>query len=308
MSSISISKENPAALIVEHAAAWIANHSDTPLHLYALVEAGQDRDTWQRLQQLCTGSRALLTSEASAIADFSPHLLHLGSAMQLTPKLTETLNRNYPTAAFSLLCSSYTLTELHAHLVRFTEVKLPGNVEMLLAYWDPAILGTLVGQVDDDSLHVPGPVLTPHQLHALLKPLTAWWYCDREGRWHRVDTPEEDALHADTDAQAYVLSQAQEDALVEASVPDQVLYHIELNRPTLFDEKLPHPKRYRFVRVVLSAARKLGLEGMRDLANFVALCLIYRQRIETDPVILQLLSQVEQKAMSFDDALKLMPE
>ena len=307
MSSISISKENPAALIAEHAVTWVASHPDTPLYLYALVEAGQDRDTWQRLQQLCTGSRALLTSEASTIADFSPHLLQLGAAIQLAPKLTETLARNHPSATFTLLCSSYTLAELHTHLVRFTEVRLPGNVEMLLAFWDPAILGTLVGQADDDSLHVPGPVLTPNQLHALLKPLTAWWYCDRESRWHRVSTPQE-SYAIDTPAQPYVLTQMQEDALVEASVPDQALYHIELNRPTLFDEQLPHPKRYRFVRVVISAARKLGLEGMRDLANFVALCLVYRQRIETDPVILQLLNQVEQKTMSFDDALKLMPE
>lgn len=307
MSSLSVSKENPAAVIAEHAAAWIANHPATPLHLYALVEAGQDRDIWRRLQQLSTDSRALLTSEASAIADFSPHLLHLGSAIQLAPKLIETLERNPSSAAFTLLCSSHTLIELHTHLVGFTEVRLPGNVEMLLAFWDPAILGTLVGQADDDSLHVSGPVLTPPQLHALLKSLAAWWYCDREGRWHRVDTPQESNA-ADTSAQPYVLTQAQEDALVEASVPDQVLYHIELNRPTLFDEQLPHHKRYRFVRMVILAARKLGLEGMRDLANFVALCLIYRQRIETDPVILQLLSQVEQKAMSFDDALKLMPE
>lgn len=308
MSGISISKENPVAFISEHATQWLVNHPDRPLNLYALVEAGLDRDIWQRLQQSCIGRQALLTSEASAIADFSPHLLHLGSANQLTPRVAETLNGHYATAAFTLLCSSCTLAELHAHLVRFTEVQLPGNVEMLLAYWDPAILGTLVGQVGDDSLHVPGPVLTPNQLHALLNPLTAWWYRDRESRWHRVDIPEQGALHADTDAQPYVLTQAQEDALVEAGVPDQVLYHLELNRPTLFDAQLSHLKRYRFVRMVVEAARKLGLEGMRDLAGFVALCLIYRERIETDPVILRLLSQVEQKAMTFDDALKLMPE
>lgn len=308
MPSISISKENPAASVTEHALAWAANHPDTPLHLYALVDAGLDRDTWQHLRRIGSDSRALLTSEASAIADFSPHLLHMGSATELAPKLVERLAQNHPTAAFTLLCSPRTLTELHAHLVRFIEVKLPGNLEMLLAFWDPAILGTLVGQPDDDSLHVPGPVLLPHQLQALMWALVAWWYCDREGRWHRAAALAQAASATDTPAQPNVLTQAQEDALVEASVPDQVLYHIELNRPSLFDEQLPHHKRYRFARVVISAARKLGLEGMRDLANFVALCLVYRQRIETDPDILQLLDQVHQKAISFDDALARMPE
>lgn len=308
MTSISISRETPAAAVTGHALAWTATHPDTPLHLYALVDAGLDRDTWQRLRRTGSDSRALLTSEASAIADFSPHLLHMGSATELAPKLVEILAQNHPTAAFTLLCSARTLTELHAHLVRFTEVKLPGNMEMLLAFWDPAILGTLVGQPDDDSLHVPGPVLLPHQLQALMWPLVAWWYCDREGRWHRVAAPAQAASAADTPAQPCVLTQTQEDALVEASVPDQVLYHIELNRPSLFDEQLPHHKRYRFARAVIAAARKLGLEGMRDLANFVALCLVYRQRIETDPDILQLLDQVHQKAISFDDALARMPE
>ncbi len=308
MSSLSIPSDDPAALVTEHALTWAADHPDIPLYLYALIDAGQDKITWQRLQRLCPNRLPLLTAEASALSDFSPHLLQMGLVTRVAPDVTEVLAKSHQTAAFTLLCSPATLTELHTHLVKFTDVKLPGNIEMILAFWDPAILGTLVGQTDDDSLHVSGPVLTPQQLQALLRPLVSWWYCDREARWHRVKTLHSDASSSSEPAQAFALTQEQEDALVEASVPDQVLYHIELNRPHLFDENLPHFKRYRFVRVLLAAARKLGLEGMRDLASFVALCLIYRQRIETDPEILQLLNQVQQKAMSFDQALELMPE
>jgi len=47
---------------------------------------------------------------------------------------------------------------------------------------------------------------------------------------------------------------------------------------------------------------------MRDLANFVALCLIYRQRIETDQQILKLLDQVQKRQLTFDKALIQMPE
>lgn len=308
MTSSAISRENAAAAVTEHASAWAASHPDTSLHLYALVDAGLDRDTWQRLRRIGSDSRALLTSETSALSDFSPHLLHMGTATELAPKLIQILAQPHPAAAFTLLCSARTLAELHAHLVQFTDVELPGDMEMLLAFWDPAILGTLVGQQDDDSLHVPGPVLLPHQSQALLAPLVAWWYCDREARWHRVETSHDDASTANKTSRGFTLTQEQEDELVEASVPDQVLYHIELNRPTLFDETLPHAKRYRFVRVMLSAARKLGLQGMRDLTNFVALGLIYRQRIETDSEILHLLDQTQRKAISFDQALELMPE
>lgn len=308
MSSSSTSLENPAAFVPEHAAAWATDHPATPLHLYALVDTVLDRSTLPRLRSHGGDSLPLLTSQASAIADFIPHLLHLGSASQLHPKLTETLAKQHHSAALTLLCSPYALSQLHAHLMRFAEVKLSSQIEMVLAYWDPAILGTLVGQPDDDSLHVPGPVLSPDQLRAFLSPLTAWWYRDREARWHRVETPHAQFPSTVETVRTLALTQEQEDMLVESSVPDQVLYHIELNRPTLFDESLPHYKRYRFVRVTIAAARKLGLEGMRDLTSFAALCLTYRQRIETDPEILQLLDQVQRKAISFDDALTLMPE
>ena len=287
---------------------WSTDHPDTPLYLYALVDAGQDKHAWHHFQRLCPDRLPLLTAEASALSDFSPHLLQMGVAARLAPEVIEALAKSHATTAFTLLCSSATLAELHAHLAKFIDVQLPGNMEMVLAFWDPAILGTLIGQADDDSLHVPGPVLNPKQLPEFLKPVVAWWYCDREARWHRIEASHNDASTTDEPAKAFTLTQEQEDALVEASVPDQVLYHIALNRPHLFDEHLPHFKRYRFVRVVLAAARKLGLEGMRDLASFAALCLIYRQRIESDPEILQLLEQVQRKAISFDQALELMPE
>jgi len=176
---------------------------------------------------------------------------------------------------------------------------------MVLAFWDPAILGTLVGQADDGTLHVPGPVLDPAQLSALLGPVVAWWYCDRASQWHRIDTP---AVRNDSaEPKAFALTQAQEDMLVEASVPDQVLYQLELNQPALWDADKTHAMRYGFVKSVLGSARQLGLVGVRDLVNFTALCLIYRRRMQTDPAILQLLDQVQRKALTLDEALPLMP-
>lgn len=291
------------ASLIEYTNQWVREHPDIFLRLYALADAGQDRGMWQRLARHSVASRALL---ASAADDLSPHLFDLGSATERSAELSAVLSQRHAPAAYTLICSSLPLLELHAHLRQFVDVKLPGDYEMLLAFWDSAILGTLVGQADDDTLHVAGPVLLPQQLQALLRPIAAWWYCDRKDNWHRIEQPNQDAL--DPVTQALVLTQAQEDALVEASVPDQVLYHLEQNRPTLFDQQLPHFKRYRFVREVLKAARKLGLEGMRDLTSFVALCLIYRQRIETDPQILQLLDQVQQKTITLSEALELMPE
>lgn len=306
MPSISTSKEAPVALVIAHAQTWASDHPYIPLNLFALVDAGQDKRTWRRFTEIGSQTLSLLNTQDSAADAFSPHLLTLGLATEPSADVQAALSAQYPTTAFTLLCSSLTAVELHKHLARFVQVKLTGDMEMLLAYWDPAILGTLVGQKDDDSLHVPGPVLAPEQLQAFLSPIAVWWYCDRESRWHHIG-PTPSSSRAE-EAPAFALTQGQEDILVEASVPDQILYHLELNQPNLFDDDKTHAMRYGFVKIVLGSARQLGLTGMRDLVNFTALCLIYRRRMQTDPEIAHLLDQVQKKALTLDQALPLMPE
>ena len=128
----------------------------------------------------------------------------------------------------------------------------------------------------------------------LIAPFAAWWYRNREDRWRVVERASTADAQASS-ASSLVLSQAQEDQLAEASVPDQVLYHLELNQPQLFDERTSPVRRYKFGRAILPSVRKLGLEGMLDLVNFAAIGLIYRQRMQTDETILVLLDQVRTK-------------
>jgi len=299
---------SPLADVLDDARHWSATHPESALLLFALVDPAQDRSASQRLNKL-SEQRASLLADFSAPQDSAPQLLLLGAVDKLGEETVRILERSVSSAACTFLLSGSSLTALQQHLARFVDVRLSGGVEMLLALWDPAILGTLVGQADDSTLHVPGPVLSPTQCNDLLSPLVAWWYCDREQHWHRIAGS---GLHSEATPETrtrLTLTQAQEDALVEASVPDQVLFHLQQNRPSLLNNPdLPHANYHRFVRQVLPAARMLGLEGMRDLVNFVALCLIYRQRMETDPQILQLLNQVQRKTLTMDEAMKRMPE
>ena len=305
MSSRSLSTVSPIDLVVAHARTHAADRPEAKFQLFALVDAGQDKKTWQRFHNLCGQTLPILKATGGAADQFSPHLVALESAVVASSNLQAVLASRHSTTAYTLLCSELSLSELHKHLSCFLEVKLPGNLEMLLAFWDPAILGTLVGQTSDDSLHLPSPVLDSTQLLAFLSPMTAWWYCDRESRWHQVVVPL--AAHATSAAESFSLSQAQEDMLVEASVPDQVLHHLELNQPHLFEESQTHAARYAFIKIVHGSARKLGLNGMRDLVNFAALCLIYCRRMQTDPKILSLLDNVQHKRITLDEALPLRP-
>ncbi len=299
------------SLTAERLQAKKSGAQELALRLYALTDPAADRSTNKALLALSVADMALLASISSP-ADASPQLLDLGSVDLAAAEVLRVAENRCSSAAFTLLTSSWPLGQLHAHLESFTNVTLPGPLGMLLAIWDPAILATLVGQADDDTLHVAGPVLSEPQRNALLAPVTAWWYLDRGLKWHCIEGLATVVADVESQRRAVLpltLDQAQEDALVEASVPDQVLYHLDTNHPTLMDESaLPRQRRYAFARVVIKSARQLGLQGMRDLVNFLALSLIYRQRLTSDPQILTLLDQVQRKELTLDEAMPLMPE
>lgn len=174
---------------------------------------------------------------------------------------------------------------------------------MFFAYWDPAILGTLFGQEDDLTLHVPGPVLSIEQQRYFANVLHGWWYWDRKGELHEIELvpPEGETARA-----PFQLNQAQVDLLVEASVPDHLVYFIELNQAHLF-QKMSASERYEFVRTALYSARLLGLHEMRDLVNFVCVMLIYKEQAVEESAVADILDKVRRKEISFDEAMQLFP-
>jgi hypothetical protein len=173
---------------------------------------------------------------------------------------------------------------------------------MYLALWDPAVLGALVGQADDTTLHVAGPILAQAQQATLFKLITHWWYWDREGNLHSMAPPLPDENnHAG--ALPFHLDEQQVDALVESAVPDQILQHIEQNLPELLD-KIPEPAdRYRFVREQLLRARNHGLVAMKDLVNYTSIAFSYGKSFDENTSMRSLLNDVKAGAITFDQAL-----
>lgn len=201
----------------------------------------------------------------------------------------------------TLLTAKVALPELAAHLKVCADAELGGLDSMYLAFWDPAILGTLIGQADDSTLHVPGPVLDTDQLALFLQPILRWWYWDRGGALHAaVPAPPNSEFQP---LQKLVLAPHQVDDLVEAAVPDHLLQHIRQNQPELI-EKLPEPVRYHFVRQQLARAREHGLEGTGDLVNYVCVALAFGSQFDLKANMPELLLQVKNKPMSFGQALE----
>jgi Domain of unknown function (DUF4123) len=285
----------------------------TAVHWYALVDAAQDK---QLPSALAAESQCVCLTGASwnsPLGDVSPWLVALPQPIG-GGKAWHGLDRQrlYPPDAScaTVIASPLELKALGAHFSAWMEVTLPEGDGMVLALWDPIILGTLVGQASDQSLHVPGPVWLPHQRQAFLAPIQGWWYWDRNGGLQSIVVPSpQDAKPQTAVAEAsppISLTQQQVDDLVEASVPDMVLYHVRTNQPLLL-EPLPAPEHYQHVRAQVAQARALGIEWMVDLVNFTCAALIYGERMQSDASIKALLNRLKAREIKLDEALDAFP-
>lgn len=274
-------------------------------HWYAIADAAQHR----ALPAALVSNSGLPTrclfdaSVGSALAAQSPHLVQLEPPSEQTPSWKWMQRNASGKPCVTVIASNAGFDVLFAHLQCFTEIRLPDGDEMFFAFWDPAILGTLIGQSDDPTLYVRGPVLTQDQHATFIQPIAGWWYWDRDGNVRSLQMPAHQPAQVDTPLQ---LTQKQVDDLVEASVPDHVLSHIELNQPQLLRDIEPE-QHYGLVRQHLLDARQLKLDAMGDLVNYVCAALIYKDQFQINPEIAALLKRVKAGELRFTQALEQMP-
>ena len=277
---------------------------DASLSWYAIADAAQHREFPGKLTKIGRRMRCLFdVPEDSNMASHAPHLVELESPLKCPDywKWIATQGKSKP--CISVFATDQDFSAVFNHLSKFTQVLMPGDELIYLAFWDPAILGTLIGQRDDLTLYVQGPVLNPEQKILFTSAIEYWWYWDRSGRLHVVEAS---ACQAPPITSPLRLSQSQVDDLVEASVPDHILYYILLNQPMLLFD-VEEPRRYDMVKEALHKARNIGLSSMSDLVNFACLELIYGDRMQVDERICRLLDDVKDGKSNLADIVEKMP-
>jgi len=281
------------------------------LTCYAIIDKAQDKTLLEKFEKGGIGMRgkcmlpAALDSEAE---DYAPYLLELSplaADSDIWPAILR-VGAEHP-ASFTLLASQFSFDTLWDHLAAFTEILLPDDTDMIFAFWDPAVLGTLTGQASDLTLHVPAPVLSERQRARLLQGISAWWYWDRDGNPQQIlPRTNAEAAAAHLVSLPLKLTQVQVDMLVEAGVPDQLLSMVKENQPQLLLD-IPSSSHYITIKKHLLEARKIKLFGMRDILNYTCAALIYRDALYIDASIVALLEQVKTGKISFDDAMEKFP-
>ena len=290
-------------------AQWQASSPAHNLYLYAIVDSAQDASLLAALHAVTpeTQSQCLLPdAQGPELSKAAPHLVALPPFDEEADvwRLIERRAAANP-ACVSVIASLQEFEPLHAHLTPFTEIVLPDGDEMHFAFWDPAILGTLVGQKDDSTLHVPGPVLSARQLSKLQSGIEAWWYWGRDGEQHQLA---EQPRQRDTDQVMLPLklTPVQMEMLIEASVPDHLLGYVKQNQPMLLHD-LSELEQYLSVKRHLLAARKINLRGMQDIINYICAEFIYGDQIRYDSTIQGLLGRVKNGEISFGEAMEQFP-
>lgn len=287
----------------------IKRHQDqTPVHLnwFALVDPAQHATLPKALNQYGVSRCLLSYDDDTPVAKVAPHLIQLS---EINTPAIKWIAKHAPTSpCVTLIATELDFENCFGHLSQFLDVQFDDGDLMFLAFWDPAILAALVGQADDLSLHVAGPILKHDQAAALLAPISAWWYYDRDGYLHEIKSHQKLAILS-TDATPLPLQfdQAQTDLMVEASVPDHLLSHLQINAPSVLLEHPPET-RYAFIKPQLARARSYGLLGTGDLLNYVGLAFMWGGNFDEHADIVPLLAQVKQGKMGFSDAMANMPD
>lgn len=270
------------------------------LNIFALADAAQDKKfikVFEHLRQKC------LLKEASGekAKEISPHLLQLPK--DFTSLEWRWIEKNIAgTTKMTIIITPLSFDYLFKHLRNFLEVEFEGGLEMILAFWDPAILATLVGHKADKTLYLQRPVLNPQQIEALLKPIQSWWYWDRSRNLQGVFGLNERVETLPTIETPLQFSVEQEEMMVEATFPDNLIYYLKLNNSFLVD-KIDDDTLYHFVIKSIPEARAYDLFGTRDILNFICLKLIYKDQFNQDVELLKKLNHLKNKKLSMDELM-----
>jgi len=274
------------------------------LKWYAIADSAQQKGLPFAIQQPGFQARCLFDSrQRSPVAAQTPHLVEIGSPLNKNAAWRWISNHRRVDACITVIAAQLDFKFLWNQLSGCTECTLPDGDTIFLAFWDPAVLGSLIGQPDDHTLHVKGPVLHPAQKSALFRSLKNWWYWDRCGTMHSINVSVNKAAY---EVFPIRLSQVQVDELVEASVPDHILYYIESNQPNIFADLAPF-HRYEFIAQSLAKAREIELSSMKDIVNFVCLELIYRERIHHDKIAMHAFEKLFRREIAFKDLINQLP-
>ncbi|OTG82512.1 hypothetical protein B9T31_14545 [Acinetobacter sp. ANC 4558] len=274
---------------------------DPNLNIYVLADAAQESKflkAFTHLRQKCL----IIEAAGEKARAVSPHLLQM--PIDFFANEWQWIQKNAAgTSIITIIVSGLSFKSLFDHLRCFLEIQLEGGLDLFLAFWDPAILATLVGNKEDTSLYVQGSLFNEKQIQDLLTPIHSWWYWNRVAQLQKIIGFNQYLEKRPIIKTPIQFTVEQEEQMIEATLPDNLIYYLKLNNGFLVDH-LDTQALYKMIIDNLPKARKIGLSGTRDLVNFMCLKLVYKDQFDTDTQLQSILNDVEKAKISMDDAMQ----
>jgi hypothetical protein len=224
-----------------------------PANLYFLLDHGGLPGLYRQLSRTSTTWVSLFegTTESNSLA-VAPILVLAGSdgAVRLPLSLCKWISENGTySSSVMMLSSPLEIGQLRDRLKARLNVRLSGDMDAMLRFYDPRVFESLIG------------VLDAKQAMVFLSVARKWWYVDRSGTIKSVDAMFNDVASPDDELK---LSATQEFVLVDSCEPDQVLKRLRESASSSL-EKLDPALQYRFVVSNIDEAKSVGLRSLNDL-------------------------------------------
>lgn len=256
-------------------------------HLFALIDCAQIEAAAKDVSKWKTDfSRPLFgDSKEASLENISPWLVQPRVDDEQAKFLKKCILLQGDAHAITWIMSPLTAEELFKRLCQRMDATLPGDMEMLLRYFDTYRL---------PDLH---QVLHEDQKKTFFGCGDVWIYIDRQG-----ETAVIDSVCSEFDEHTeLVFDETQEQAILDAAFPDELLRILQKDQPDLI-EMLPPQERYDRVKTLVAQAQAHGIDGSKDLLYFCILGLSEGNDFDATPAWSGVFDRMKADRLGFADA------
>lgn len=219
------------------------------------------------------------TKEANAL-HVAPFLILAGSGGQLRMyrSLFDWIGKHGThSSSVVMLSSPLDMASLRNRLAARLEAKLSENMEVMLRFFDPRVLESLIN------------ILPAEQAKVFFSPADTWRYVDRAGKLVSVATAFD---INETFAAPLLLGEQEEFALIEACEIDQVLDLLRENLPKLMATLSP-PDQAEFVSRAMGTARHQRVNSIYIFSLYAAVLLLKGEAFADRPQWAQFVEELQ---------------
>lgn len=258
-------------------------------NLYFLLDHGGLPGLYRQLSKTSTTWVSLFdgTTESNSLA-VAPILVLAGSdgALRLPLSFCKWISENGTySSSVMMLSSPLKIGQLRDRLKARLNVRLSGDMEAMLRFFDPRVFESLIR------------VLDAEQAMVFLSVARKWWYVDRGGTIKSVDSTFIDVMSPED---ALKLSASQEFTLIDFCEADQVLKGLRENASNSF-EKLDPSLQYEFVVSNIDEAKSVGLLSLNDLILYNVAVLIVGKSSANESQWSNLMNAVKSEPSKFSE-------